>query len=177
MRLNDVRRPRCLGEQCWRKTLRGQRGRPLLYFSTTFWSINSGSMQNETEQQLRQLSFSGSFRSVIADGCPATGVCDAYHGGFYRQCGRWPVATVFTPACGKGWCAYGILCRRIIISRLGTAGAVRRVYFLSRPRSKFVGNGSCSSDRRWSGGYLVRARGDSRRGCCCFRRYCWRTAA
>ncbi|SUH36618.1 cobalamin biosynthesis protein [Salmonella enterica subsp. enterica] len=38
-------------------------------------------------------------------------------------------------------------------------GAVRRVYFCPGPRSNSVGNGELfTSDRRWSGGYLVRAR-------------------
>ncbi len=43
----------------------------------------------------------------------ATGVCDAYHGGFLPPV--WALARwlLFYPACGMGWCAYGILCRRM----------------------------------------------------------------
>ncbi|UQQ18393.1 cobalt ECF transporter S component CbiM [Salmonella sp. WGH-01] len=56
-----------------------------------------------------------------------------------------------------GWYAYGVLCRRIIIRRYCWRCAAR--LFLSCPAQNSVGNGELfTSDRRWSGGYLVRAR-------------------
>ncbi|VEB57823.1 cobalamin biosynthesis protein [Salmonella enterica subsp. enterica] len=85
------------------------------------------------EQQLRQLSFSGLAAALLLMVCPATGVCDAYHGGlFNRQCGRWPGGLLFLPLLVV-WAGAltGVLCRRIIIRRYCWRCAARFIFVLS----------------------------------------------
>ncbi len=63
----------------------------------TFWSINSGSMQNETLTAASTVVFQWTGCRAIADGCPATGVCDASHVGlFTASVGAGRVDSVFT---------------------------------------------------------------------------------
>lgn len=118
------------------------------------------------EQQLRQLSFSGLAAALLLMVVPQQAFAMHIMEGFLPPV--WALAQwlLFYPACGMDWCAYGVLCRRIIIRRYCWRCAAR--LFCPVRAQNSVGNGELfTSDRRWSGGYLVRARGggDSRRGC------------
>ncbi len=99
----------------------------------------------------------GLLQRFAADGCPgirrlrcatAEGFLPpvwALAGGGYR----------FYPACGMGWCAYGVLCRRITHQKVPLALCGAFIFVPSALKNS-VGNGELfTSDRRWSGGYLV----------------------
>lgn len=118
------------------------------------------------EQQLRQLSFSGLAAALLLMVVPQQAFAMHIMEGFLPPV--WALAwwLLFLPCL---W--YGLVRLRRIVQEdnhqkvlLALCGA----FILSCPRSNSVGNGELfTSDRRWSGGYLVRARGggDSRRGC------------
>lgn len=87
------------------------------------------------EQQLRQLSFSGLAAALLLMVVPQQAFAMHIMEGFLPPVWALAGGYCFYPACGMDWCAYGVLCRRIIIRRYCWRCAAR--LFLSCPRSKF----------------------------------------
>ena len=68
-------------------------------------------------KSLKQLSYGGLAAAVLLIIVPQEAFAMHIMEVFYRRCGRWRGGCCFYPACGTGWFACAVSCRKIITRR------------------------------------------------------------